>query len=112
MKVDGLEVNFPPKDPKTGKRPLPKPAGNGDSEEDEDSDGLVVKRLTATNMRLAIIPREAGKNPKVWDIYELDMKNLRSDEPATFTASLDNPIPQGKIESTGTFGPWRIGRAR
>jgi hypothetical protein len=107
VKVDGLEVNFPPKDPKTGKRPLPKPAGNGDTEEDEnDSDGLVVKRLTATNMRLAIIPREAGKDPKIWDIYELDMKNLRDDEPATFTASLDNPIPQGKIETTGTFGPW------
>ena len=108
VKVDGLEVNFPPKDPKTGKRPLPKPDGDGDRDGDTDgSEGLVVKRLTATNMRLAIIPREAGKNPKVWDIYELDMKNLRSSQPATFTASLDNPIPQGKIESTGTFGPWQ-----
>jgi hypothetical protein len=34
------------------------------------------------------------------------MKNLRDDEPATFTASLVNPIPHGKIESTGSFGPW------
>jgi hypothetical protein len=107
VKVDGLEVNFPPKDPKTGKRPLPKPAGDGDSDAGDGSEGLVVKRLTATNMRLAIIPRESGKNPKVWDVYELEMKNLRSREPATFTASLDNPIPQGKIESTGTFGPWQ-----
>ncbi len=74
---------------------------------DSDSQGLVVKRLTATNTRMAIIPREQGKNPKVWDIFELDMKNLRSDEPATFTASLVNPIPVGMIESTGTFGPWR-----
>ena len=106
VQVDGLEVNFPPKDPETGKRPLPNPAGDGDSSGDH-SEGLVVKRLTATNMRLAIIPREQGKNPKVWDIYELEMKNLRSREPATFTASLDNPIPQGKIESTGTFGPWQ-----
>lgn len=106
VKVDGLEVNFPPKDPETGKRPLPTPAGDEDSDTD-DSDGLVVKRLTATNMRLAIIPREQGKNPKVWDIYELDMRNLRSGEPATFTGSLDNPIPQGKIETTGTFGPWQ-----
>ena len=108
VKVDGLEVNFPPKDPATGKRPLPKPSGGGDdSGSDADSGGLVVKRLTATNTRMAIIPREQGKNPKVWDIFELDMKNLRSNEPATFTASLVNPIPVGKIESTGTFGPWR-----
>ena len=106
VKVDGLEVNIPPKDPATGKRPLPKAARDNDGD-DEDSHGLVVKRLTATNTRMSIIPREAGKNPKVWDIFELDMKNLRSSEPATFTASLVNPIPYGKIESTGTFGPWR-----
>lgn len=104
--IDGLEVNFPPKDPVTGKRPLPKPSGNNDGADDH-SDGFVVKRLTATNTRVAIIPREAGKNPKVWDIFALDMKNLRSSEPATFTASLVNPIPEGKIESTGTFGPWQ-----
>ena len=108
VKVDGLEINFPPKDPATGKRPLPKPTGGGDdSDANSDSEGLVVKRLTATNTRMAIIPREQGKNPKVWDIFALEMKNLRSNEPATFTASLNNPIPVGKIESTGTFGPWR-----
>jgi hypothetical protein len=52
------------------------------------------------------VPREAGKNAKVWDIFELEMKNLRSDEPATFTAGLLNPIPYGKIETSGSFGPW------
>ncbi len=53
------------------------------------------------------MPREAGKNAKVWDIFELDMKNLRGGEPATFTAALINPIPYGKIETSGTFGPWQ-----
>src|SRR5688572_1837212 len=103
--VDGLEVNIPPKDPATGKRPLPDAPQGGDDDGD-DSESLVVKRLTATNTRMAIIPREEGKNAKVWDIIELDMKNLRSKEPATFTASLINPIPYGAIESSGTFGPW------
>lgn len=111
VKVDGLEVNFPPKDPATGKRPLPRPGNNGGEEAEQAdgdrSDGLVVKHLTATNTRMAIIPRESGKNPKVWDIIELEMRNLRGDEPATFTAALINPIPYGKIESSGTFGPWR-----
>lgn len=103
--VDGLEINFPPKDPVTGKRPLPDPAtGNTGG---DDSTGVVVKRLTATNTRMAIIPREDWKNPKVWDITSLEMTNLRSGEPATFTASLTNPIPQGTIESTGSFGPWQ-----
>ena len=105
--VDGLEINIPPKDPNTGKRPFPKATGEKASHEEErDSDPLVIRNMIATNTRLAIVPREAGKNAKVWDIFELDMKNLRSDEPATFTAGLINPIPYGKIETTGTFGPW------
>lgn len=103
IQVDGLEINIPPKDRATGERALPRPSAGGD----DDGSGVVVRRLTATNSRLAIIPREAGKNAKVWDIFELDMKNLRSDEPATFTAALINPIPYGKIESNGSFGPWQ-----
>ena len=103
VNVDGLEINFPPRDPVTGKRPLPDPsAGGGD-----DATGVVVERLTATNARMSIIPREDWKNPKVWDITRLEMTNLRSGQPATFTASLTNPIPEGTIESTGAFGPWQ-----
>jgi hypothetical protein len=104
--VDGLEVSIPPKDQETGKRPLPRPS-NEAKHEGKDSEGLVIRHLIATNARLAIVPREEGKNAKVWDIFELDMKNLRSSEPATFKAALINPIPYGKIESSGTFGPWQ-----
>jgi hypothetical protein len=105
VKVDGLEVNIPPKNA-AGKRPLPDLPDGDDSEAADDSGGLVVKRLTATNTRMSIIPREANKDPKMWDIIELEMKNLRSSEPATFTAALINPVPYGKIETSGTFGPW------
>ena len=104
--VDGLEINFPPKDPATGKRPLPDPA-IGDAGGGDGSTGVVLKRLIAQNTRMAIIPREDWKEPKVWEIASLEMTNLRSGEPATFTAKLTNPIPQGTIESTGSFGPWQ-----
>ncbi len=30
VRVDGLEINFPPKDPATGKRPLPRPSGGNE----------------------------------------------------------------------------------
>ena len=33
--------------------------------------------------------------------------NLRAREPATFTAAVINPIPYGKIEASGQFGPWQ-----
>lgn len=106
--VDGLEVNIPPRDATTGKRPLPDPSGDDDGE-DSDTDGLIIRRLTATNARLSVIPRREGKNPRVWDIYEVDLRNLRSGEPASFAAVLLNPIPYGKIEAHGHFGPWQSG---
>lgn len=109
--VDGLEINIPPKDP-SGKRPMPKPgdrSDGGDTENERSSPGrkMLIKRLTATNTRLAIFPRKQGKNAKVWDIFELEMRNLGDDSPSPFTAALINPIPYGKIESSGRFGPWR-----
>ena len=108
VSVDGLEVSIPPKDPETGKRPFPSASGDS-SKADSESKGLVIRRLLATNTRFSVVPRESNKNPKVWDVHELDMKNLRSGEPATFTAALINPIPYGKIEASGEFGPWQSG---
>jgi hypothetical protein len=104
--VDGMEVHIPPKDDATGKRPLPRATGQG---EGRGGGNLVVRTFTATNTRLAIIPKNAGKNPKVWDIYELELKDLGARAPSPFRASLTNPIPYGKIESTGHFGPWDAG---
>ncbi|MDP2056036.1 MAG: AsmA-like C-terminal region-containing protein [Acidobacteriota bacterium] len=101
VRVDGMEVHIPPKD-ETGKRPLPKAGAGGGGE----GPPLVVRRFTATNTRLAIIPRTKDKNPKVWDIYELEMDDLGAEAPARFRAALTNPIPYGKIESAGRFGPW------
>ena len=103
--VDGLEINIPPKDLETGKRPIPRPGDDGQPAQD-DSGALVVRRLIATNTRLSLIPRNSAKNPKVWDIFELDMRNLGGGDAATFTAALINPIPYGTIESSGKFGPW------
>jgi hypothetical protein len=106
--VDGLEVSIPPKDPETGKRALPRGDGSGGGE----SSGLVIRELIATNTKMTIVPANPNKEPKVWDVFALDMKNLRSGEPATFTATVNNPIPEGKIEASGKFGPWQKGEPR
>jgi hypothetical protein len=112
VRVDGMEIHIPPKDDQTGKRPLPRPQGNDSSRGDDQprgDRGLVVRRLTATNTRLAIVPKTERKNPKVWDIYELEMKDLGTGAPSQFRAALTNPIPYGKIEAAGRFGPWDAG---
>ncbi len=106
VKVDGMEIHIPPRDEATGRRPLPRRKTDGTAP-DDSGDPVVVRRLTATNTRLAIVPRTEGKNPKVWDIYELEMADLGSASASPFRASLTNPIPYGTIESKGRFGPWQ-----
>jgi hypothetical protein len=103
VEVDGMEISIPPKDDATGKRPMPRPAGGGSG----SGDPVVIERLTATNTRLVIVPRQERKNPKVWDIHELEMEQLTGSSASPFRASLTNPIPEGKIETKGTFGPWQ-----
>lgn len=103
VRVDGMEVHIPPKDDSTGKRPIPRPPhARGES----GTTRLLIRKLTATNTRLVIIPKTHGKNPKVWDIYELEMTDLGAGAPSPFRAALINPIPYGKIDASGRFGPW------
>lgn len=104
--VDGMEISIPPRDQATGERPMPK-VTRGHGPADDRGEHVVVRHLTATNTRLAIVPRIEGKNPKVWDIFELELENLSSASESPFRAALVNPIPYGRIESTGRFGPWR-----
>ncbi len=102
--IDGMELNVPPS-PEVGGSRLPmtrEHAGGGTPD-------VVIRHLTATNTRIAIIPRESGKNPKVWDVFSLDMRDIATDAPASFTASVTNPIPTGNIDITGNFGPWQSG---
>src|SRR5690606_21052697 len=65
-----------------------------------------VHRLTATNARLTVMPTREDKDPLVFDIHSLVIGNLVFVEPSTYEADLTNPIPVGRIQTTGTFGPW------
>lgn len=102
VRVDGMEIHIPPKDDDTGKRPIPRPKRGSDG----GGTGLHVRHLTATNTRLAVVPRDRRKNARIWDIFKLEMDNLGSGTPSPFRAALTNPIPYGQIAARGNFGPW------
>ena len=63
--------------------------------------------MISTDAKLAIIPKEQGRNPKVWGIHRLRMHNLGVDQSMPFEATLTNTVPPGEIETTGAFGPWQ-----
>jgi len=100
VRVQGLEINIPPR---VGSGPrIPHPKGDGTP----GGSGIVIRQLTAQNARLAVIPRDRKKNSRVWDVRTLVMRDIQRQHPATFEAALSNPIPYGLIESKGQFGPW------
>jgi hypothetical protein len=97
LSVSGLEINISPR-PKDAP-----PQSHSDIPYGRD---IVVDRLVTKDARLAIIPREKDKSPKVWAIHELDMRNLAFARAMPFKAKLTNAIPPGEIAVSGSFGPW------
>jgi hypothetical protein len=122
LKVDGLDIEIPP-DRNRGPGDTDKPgdaddpgdsgkpgdAGNhqGRRERSGAARAIVIDEMTSTNTRLVIIPKEPGKDPKVWTIHELRMHDLGVDQPMPFEATLTNAVPPGEIETKGSFGPWQ-----
>ena len=101
VRLEGLEISVPPRrgddlpDVKTGG---PRDSGEGRT---------FIDRLVSENARLSILSKDPEKNPKVFDIVTLEMRDAGLAAPAAFTASLTNPIPFGTVDATGHFGPWR-----
>lgn len=101
--LDGLEVTIPPR----RRQDMPSLAPAGTSEGDQaDRSRFAIATLTATNARLSILSRNPQKDPRVFDIFSLEIHDLTLRAPSRFTASLTNPVPEGRIETTGSFGPW------
>jgi hypothetical protein len=104
VSLDGLELTIPPR--RGRDMPAIAPAAKASSEPGSDPSTFAIARLTATNARLSILPRNPEKDPRVFDIFSLEMLDLTLLGPSRFTASLTNPIPEGNIETSGSFGPW------
>jgi hypothetical protein len=102
VELTGLDIEIPPH----SKR------GDGDHDSSTDdggdvSDGVVIDTLVTTDAKLAIIPEERNKGPKVWSIHKLTMHAVSADYGMPFTATLTNAIPPGEIDVDGSFGPWQ-----
>jgi len=107
--IDGLDVEIPPDrnrdDSDTAAAARNDRAGRPAPHEDA-ARAFVVDQLFSTGARLAIIPRDAGNAPKVWDIHDLRMQSVSTGTAMPFEATLHNAVPPGAITTRGTFGPW------
>ncbi len=98
VRLVGLRVNVQtgqPKHPDNAKSDSKKPPN------------FVIGEVIADGARVETIPAQAGKVPLVWDIRKLTLHDGGSERAMSFEATLDNAQPPGKIQSTGSFGPWQ-----
>jgi len=121
LTVDGLDIEIPPDRNRDGEPPAgeataaqhsrrtdsPAPSRAAGDTSNDTVRTIVVDEMISTDSRLVIIPREAGKNPKVWAIHRLRMRNLGVDQAMPFEAMLTNAVPPGDIQTSGSFGPWQ-----
>ena len=106
--IDGLEINIPPDEKDDhAKETARTPKTKSDVDPSHIEDGVIVEVLDANGAKLVIVPRKAGKKPKVWDIHTLKMRNVGSAQAMPFDATLTNGVPPGEILTSGSFGPWQ-----
>ena len=116
VRLSGLEVNVPPggvdingDKPDTSSAPGDStvPAPKPDHESPASKSPIIVDHLVSEGAVLRILRGDPGKKPREFAISRLTMEDTGADTPWAFIASLTNPTPPGRIETHGTFGPWR-----
>jgi hypothetical protein len=95
--IKGLEVNIPPKQQRAEFSSMAPKGGKIK---------IVVDEFHSEHAHLVINTDKPGKLPLDFDIQDLHMRDIGSDQPLTFKAILVNPKPVGNIDSQGQFGPF------
>lgn len=110
VSLDGLDIQIPPGDhgldedhERDSRVDGDKDANDGDWPERD----IVIDELVADEATLTILPRKAGKRPKVWQMHELHLQSVGALTKMPFRTLLTNAVPPGQITTTGSFGPWK-----
>ncbi|MGH9140404.1 MAG: hypothetical protein ACRD2I_04580 [Vicinamibacterales bacterium] len=116
LRLDGLDINIPPSQLRHKLEAQdPKPDADDDKDDSTAAEkrddplkdgGIVIDRTDANDARLIILPFEKDKEPKIWAIHNLHMRDLGATRPWPFEATLTNGVPPGEIAVNGAFGPW------
>ena len=98
-RLEGLEIQVPPKSERTHQQEPGAPRRLPVVIDEIQADGTILKTL----------PKNPDKEPLEWDIRLLTLHGASASSPMSFHATLINAKPPGDIETTGKFGPWQAG---
>lgn len=98
--LDGLKISIPPRSGHD------RESGNVAAAQMTEGP-IVIDQVISRNAELVLLPKQAGKEPRRFDIHDLRLKSVGFNRSMPFHATLTNPVPQGLIDAAGSFGPWR-----
>jgi hypothetical protein len=96
VEARGLHITVPPRRARTE-------SADGPTKLDSD---VIIDRLEAYDAKLTIERVEPDKEPLVFAIHELSLNDVGAGRVMPFKAVLTNPVPEGRVETTGHIGPW------
>jgi len=102
VSLKGLQIHVPPDREEDDKKDRPdSKEGNGLKKA-----AFVVQTVEADGTVLRILPKKVGKQPLVFELYKLKLKEAGTGQPMKYEAVLKNATPPGLIDTEGEFGPW------
>ena len=107
VRLRGLQVKIPPGDDDDDDVKKEKTQAEAQAET-RSLQRVIIDRFEAPDTVITLIPRRAGKQPKVFTVHHLVMDSLGVSQTIPYIATLTNPVPKGEIETSGTFGPWNV----
>ncbi len=102
VELDGLALNVPKNlDSVTG------PAASADDSGPRKGwRGFSINHVVAHDAMLHFVGQTVDHRPLLFPISVIDLRDAAIDRPMQFTATVSNPLPEGLVTTTGTFGPW------
>lgn len=94
--VRGLAINVP----SASGRPQASPHKR------HDKIKIRVDKIVCDDSKLVIGTDKPDKDPRVFQLKHIVLRDLGPGTAWPFEAILTNPIPKGEIHATGSFGPW------
>jgi hypothetical protein len=98
VRLEGMRITVPPGDQREG---LDGGGGAGGTARE-----IIVDHLEARDAVLTLLRRSPDRDPLVFRIHGLSVRDVGFDLEMPFSADLTNPVPQGLVHSTGRIGPW------
>jgi hypothetical protein len=106
--LSGTDIRIPPGGlrPAVNSLDVGDPSSSGTSSRGTPRSSIVIDEIVSRDARLEIGTRKPNKLPRVFEIHDMVMRGFGLPEGARFQGGVTNAIPRGRVETTGTFGPW------